>query len=126
MTQYYRLAKILTRKRGATSMDIATQARTVSPHSRLAEMRRAGGLSGARPFRARPTGGISERHQLASSLLTSSRNMSYDCLVIAGKHDKTSSIEALKASTLWPGNGPMLPGRESKTLRAFSLEYRGR
>lgn len=42
MTQYYRLAKILTRKRGATSMDIATQARTVSPHSRLAELKARG------------------------------------------------------------------------------------
>jgi hypothetical protein len=41
-TQYSRIAKLLTRKSGATAMEIASVAGTVSPHSRLAEMKRAG------------------------------------------------------------------------------------
>ena len=41
-TQYDRIAKLLTRKKGATAMDIASVAGTVSPHSRLAEMKAAG------------------------------------------------------------------------------------
>lgn len=41
-TQYERLGKLLTRKRGATAMEIATVAGTVSPHSRLAELKARG------------------------------------------------------------------------------------
>lgn len=41
-SQYERIGKLLTRKRGATAMEIASVAGTVSPHSRLAEMKRAG------------------------------------------------------------------------------------
>lgn len=41
-TQYERLEKLLTRKRGATAMEIATVAGTVSPHSRLAELKARG------------------------------------------------------------------------------------
>jgi hypothetical protein len=41
-SQYERIGKLLTRKTGATAMDIASVAGTVSPHSRLAEMKRAG------------------------------------------------------------------------------------
>ena len=42
MTQYDQLAKLLTRKRGATSLEIIQGAGTVSPHSRLAEMKARG------------------------------------------------------------------------------------
>ena len=42
MTQYERLAKLLTRKRGATSLEIIQAAGTVSPHSRLSEMKAKG------------------------------------------------------------------------------------
>jgi hypothetical protein len=42
MTQYDRIAKLLTRKRGATAMEIATAAGTVAPHKRLSEMKAKG------------------------------------------------------------------------------------
>jgi hypothetical protein len=42
LSQYERIAKLLTRKRGATAMDIASAAGTVSPHSRLSELRKKG------------------------------------------------------------------------------------
>lgn len=42
MTQYTRIARLLTRNTGATAMALATMAGTVSPHSRLAEMRARG------------------------------------------------------------------------------------
>jgi hypothetical protein len=41
-SQYERIGKLLTRKKGATAMDIASVAGTVSPHSRLAEMKARG------------------------------------------------------------------------------------
>lgn len=41
-SQYQRIARLLTRKSGATAMDIASVAGTVSPHSRLSEMKAAG------------------------------------------------------------------------------------
>jgi hypothetical protein len=41
-SQYDRIGALIKRKKGATAMDIASVAGTVSPHSRLAEMRRAG------------------------------------------------------------------------------------
>jgi hypothetical protein len=41
-SQYERIGKLLTRKTGATAMDIASVAGTVSPHSRLAEMKARG------------------------------------------------------------------------------------
>ncbi len=42
MTQYERLAKLLTRKRGATAMDIVQAAGTVCPHKRLSELKARG------------------------------------------------------------------------------------
>lgn len=42
LSQYERIAKLLTRKSGATAMDIASVAGTVSPHSRLSELRNRG------------------------------------------------------------------------------------
>jgi hypothetical protein len=42
VTQYDRLGKLLTRKRGATAMDIATLVGSTSPHKRLSEMRARG------------------------------------------------------------------------------------
>lgn len=41
-TQYAAIGKLLQRKNGATAMAIAQVAGTVSPHSRLAEMKRRG------------------------------------------------------------------------------------
>jgi hypothetical protein len=41
-SQYDRLAKLLTRKRGATAMDMVQAVGTVSPHRRLFEMRQKG------------------------------------------------------------------------------------
>jgi hypothetical protein len=41
-TQYDRIARLLTRKKGATAMEIATEAGTVSPHKRLSEMKEHG------------------------------------------------------------------------------------
>lgn len=41
-TQNERIAKLLTRSKGATAMEIASVAGTVSPHSRLAELKAAG------------------------------------------------------------------------------------
>lgn len=41
-TQYDRLAKLLTRKRGATAMDIVEAVGTVCPHKRLSEMKQRG------------------------------------------------------------------------------------
>jgi hypothetical protein len=41
-SQYERIGKLLKRKTGATAMDIASVAGTVSPHSRLSEMKAAG------------------------------------------------------------------------------------
>lgn len=41
-SQYDRIGKLITRKTGATAMDIASVAGTVSPHSRLSEMKAAG------------------------------------------------------------------------------------
>jgi hypothetical protein len=40
--QYTRLAKLLTRKRGATAMDIVEAVGTVCPHKRLSEMKERG------------------------------------------------------------------------------------
>ena len=42
MTQYERIGRLLTRKRGATALEIIQAAGTVSPNSRLAEMKRRG------------------------------------------------------------------------------------
>lgn len=42
VTQYSRIARLLTRRRGCTSMDIISAVGTVSPHSRISEMKRAG------------------------------------------------------------------------------------
>lgn len=42
MTQYARIGKLLQRKRGATAMELSTEAGTVSCHSRMAEMKRRG------------------------------------------------------------------------------------
>lgn len=42
MTQYDRLAKLLTRKRGATAMEIVEAVGTVAPHKRLSEMKAKG------------------------------------------------------------------------------------
>jgi hypothetical protein len=42
MTQYDKLARLLTRKRGATAMEIVEAVGTVSPHRRLYEMRQKG------------------------------------------------------------------------------------
>jgi hypothetical protein len=41
-TQYERLAKLLTRKTGATAMDIATAVGSTSPHKRLSELKERG------------------------------------------------------------------------------------
>jgi len=41
-TQYDYIAKLLTSKAGATSLQIIAIAGTVSPHSRLSEMKRKG------------------------------------------------------------------------------------
>jgi hypothetical protein len=41
-TQYDRIAKLLTRKRGCTPMEIVQVAGTVCPHKRLSEMRERG------------------------------------------------------------------------------------
>jgi hypothetical protein len=42
MTQYDRLAKLLTRKRGTTAMEICEAVGTVAPHKRMSEMRERG------------------------------------------------------------------------------------
>lgn len=42
MTQYQTLARLLLRKRGATSMEIVNVCGTVSPHRRLADMKQRG------------------------------------------------------------------------------------
>jgi len=42
MTQYEKLAKLLTRKRGATAMEIVEAVGTVAPHKRLSEMKAKG------------------------------------------------------------------------------------
>lgn len=42
LSQYERIEKLLTRKSGATAMDIASVAGTVSPHSRLSELKSRG------------------------------------------------------------------------------------
>jgi hypothetical protein len=42
MTQYDRLERLLTRKRGATAMDIVQSVGTVAPHKRLSEMKEKG------------------------------------------------------------------------------------
>lgn len=41
-TQYERLERLLTRKTGATAMDIATEVGSTSPHKRLSELRERG------------------------------------------------------------------------------------
>lgn len=41
-SQYDRLAKLLTRKKGATAMDIVEAVGTVCPHKRLSEMKQRG------------------------------------------------------------------------------------
>jgi hypothetical protein len=41
-TQYDRLAKLLTRKSGATAMDIVEAVGTVCPHKRLSELKERG------------------------------------------------------------------------------------
>lgn len=41
-TQYDRLERLLTRKKGATAMDIATEVGSTSPHKRLSELRERG------------------------------------------------------------------------------------
>jgi hypothetical protein len=43
-TQYERLSKLLTRKKGATAMDIVEAVGTVCPHKRLSEMKERGWL----------------------------------------------------------------------------------
>lgn len=42
MTQYDRLAKLLTRKRGCTAMDIVERCGSVAPHKRLSELKERG------------------------------------------------------------------------------------
>jgi len=42
MTQSQRLAQLLTRKRGVTSMEIISEVGTVSPHRRLADLKEQG------------------------------------------------------------------------------------
>lgn len=42
MTQYDKLAKLLTRKKGATAMEIVEAVGTVAPHKRLSEMKAKG------------------------------------------------------------------------------------
>lgn len=42
MTQYQRIGRLLTRKRGCTAMEMTAAAGTVSCHSRMAEMKRHG------------------------------------------------------------------------------------
>jgi len=41
-TQYDRIARLLTRRSGCTAMDIIREAGTVSPNSRMAEMKARG------------------------------------------------------------------------------------
>jgi hypothetical protein len=41
-SQYDRIERLLTRKRGATAMDIAMAAGTVCPHKRLSELKARG------------------------------------------------------------------------------------
>jgi hypothetical protein len=41
-TQYERLERLLTRKKGATAMDIATEVGSTSPHKRLSELKERG------------------------------------------------------------------------------------
>lgn len=41
-TQYDRLERLLTRKRGATAMDIIESVGTVCPHKRMSELRQRG------------------------------------------------------------------------------------
>jgi hypothetical protein len=42
MTQYDKLARLLTRKKGATAMEIVEAVGTVAPHKRLSEMKGKG------------------------------------------------------------------------------------
>lgn len=56
MTQYDRIAKLLTRPRGATALEIIEVGGTVSPHSRLAEMKARGWLITRRQVPGKPYG----------------------------------------------------------------------
>lgn len=42
MTQYLKIARLLTRRGGCTAMEITQEAGTVSCHSRLSELKRKG------------------------------------------------------------------------------------
>jgi hypothetical protein len=42
VTQYAKLERLLTRKRGCTAMDIATEVGSTSPHKRVSELRARG------------------------------------------------------------------------------------
>lgn len=42
MTQYTRIATLLTRKRGASALEIIEEAGTVCPHKRMAELKARG------------------------------------------------------------------------------------
>lgn len=42
MTQYEKLARLLTRKKGCTAMEIISAVGTVSPHKRMSELKAKG------------------------------------------------------------------------------------
>jgi len=50
MTQYQRIARLLTRKSGCTAMEISTVAGTVSAHSRLSELKGRGWIIWRQPI----------------------------------------------------------------------------
>lgn len=61
--QYDRLAKLLTRKRGATAMDIVEAVGTVCPHKRLSEMKERGWTITRKPVQGKSYGVyFGERH----------------------------------------------------------------
>jgi hypothetical protein len=56
MTQYLKIARLLTRKSGCTAMEITTVAGTVSAHSRLSELKRRGWTITRKPISGRKYG----------------------------------------------------------------------
>ena len=55
-TQYDRIARLLTRRRGATAMEVSQEAGTVSAHSRFSEMRRKGWTITRKPLQGKNYG----------------------------------------------------------------------
>lgn len=55
-TQYERIGRLLTRPRGATALEIIQTAGTVSPHSRMSEMKARGWRIVHKPIKGKSYG----------------------------------------------------------------------